>query len=161
VQLALIVAVTEYVPGARFVKFVAVDPLDHKTGVPAGVTVIEIEPFPAAVQSVLGVTVPVIVIGVLLLLTVAFAKTVQPFAPVTVTGYVPAVKPVIVAVVCPPPHKKVKGATPPAPETVAVPAEFPQVVGVVDVVAVGLFGVFSIVKAAVCVQVVPIVAVTE
>ena len=50
----------------------------------------------------------------------------QLFASLTVTQCCPAAKPVLVAVVVPFAHRKVYGAVPPEPATVAEPVDWPK-----------------------------------
>ncbi len=84
------VTVTLYVPADRLLKSSVIALFDHKyVYVPATETVISTAPFPAT-QDVLGMAEDVTENGALLFVTVAEDVDVQPFAPVTVTLYVPA-----------------------------------------------------------------------
>ena len=94
------------------------------------------------------------------LLTMAVAVTVHAFASVTVTVYDPALKPVAVALVCPPgAHAYVYGVVPPPAVAVALPLLLPQEAGIVEVLTVNTAG-WVIVAEAVFVQLFASVTVT-
>ena len=78
--------VTVYEPGAKSIWSSSIEGVDQLyVYVPAGLTVILIEPLPVGAQVVFGVVIPVTLIGGLVLLTAVVAVTVHPLSPVTVT----------------------------------------------------------------------------
>jgi hypothetical protein len=96
---------------------------------------VETDPF--ALPHVVGTTEPIVTTGPLLLLTLTFAETVQPFASVTVREYVAATNPFAVVPVAPFDQVILKGDVPPLIVTEADPFAFPQDAFVDDVVIVG------------------------